>query len=80
MPNPGQVRYMLVEKTIRLEGVAMHIYGEDWPLLVVETLSPIPGVVRYMLVVMSTRFPLVVMTDDQAEDGTGGGSQGDTLH
>ena len=39
----------------------MHIYGEDWPLLVVETLSPIPGVVRYMLVVMSTRFPLVVM-------------------
>ena len=39
----------------------MHIYGEDWPLLVVETLSPIPGVVRYMLVVMSTRLPLVVM-------------------
>ena len=32
----------------------MHIYGEDWPLLVVETLSPIPGMVRYMLVVMST--------------------------
>ena len=40
----------------------MHIHGEDWPLLVVETLSPISGVVRYMLVVMSTRLPLVVKT------------------
>ena len=35
--------------------------GEDWPLLVVEILSPIPVVVRYMLVVLCTRLPLVVM-------------------
>ena len=40
----------------------MHIYGEDWPLLVVETLSPIPVAVRYMLVMMITRLPLVVKT------------------